>query len=70
MKYTKRSENTLRRWHIQKKDDFEWLIDSFSFTFQGKLKQYESVTEGFDNLPSAFIGMLQGKNLGKTVVKM
>nr|XP_039253131.1 prostaglandin reductase 1-like isoform X1 [Styela clava] len=37
---------------------------------EGKLKQYESISEGFKNLPSTFIGMLCGKNLGKTIVKL
>jgi prostaglandin reductase 1 len=29
----------------------------------------ETHTEGFDNLPKAFIEMLQGKNTGKAVIK-
>jgi prostaglandin reductase 1 len=30
----------------------------------------ETVTEGFENMPKAFMGMLQGENLGKAVVKV
>ncbi|CAG5959809.1 unnamed protein product [Menidia menidia] len=35
---------------------------------QGKLKFQEHVTKGFDNMPAAFMGMLQGENLGKAVI--
>jgi NADPH-dependent curcumin reductase CurA len=37
---------------------------------EGKLKYREDIVEGFDNLPQAFIGMLQGDNLGKRLVKV
>lgn len=36
----------------------------------GKIKYHETVTEGFDNTPNAFIQMLKGKNYGKAVVKV
>lgn len=34
------------------------------------MKYHEQVTEGFENMPAAFMGMLKGENLGKAVVKM
>jgi NADPH2:quinone reductase len=37
---------------------------------EGKLKYTETVEEGLENAPRAFIGMLQGKNLGKQLVKV
>jgi hypothetical protein len=37
---------------------------------QGKLKHPEDVTQGLENAPSAFIGMLRGKNLGKQLVQV
>lgn len=37
---------------------------------EGKLKYQEYIVEGFENMPKAFIAMLQGKNTGKTLVKM
>jgi hypothetical protein len=37
---------------------------------EGKLKYRESITEGLDSSVDAFIGMLQGKNFGKTMVKI
>lgn len=36
---------------------------------EGKLKCSEHVTEGFANMPAAFMGMLRGDNTGKAVVK-
>lgn len=36
----------------------------------GKLKWRQSVTPGLENAPEAFIGMLQGRNFGKTLVEV
>jgi NADPH-dependent curcumin reductase CurA len=36
---------------------------------QGKLVHPETVTEGFENMVTAFIGMLRGENIGKAVVR-
>lgn len=33
------------------------------------MKAEETVTEGFENMPKAFAGMLRGENTGKAVVK-
>lgn len=35
----------------------------------GQLKYRETISNGFDNLPTAFIGMLRGENIGKALVK-
>lgn len=35
-----------------------------------ELKYTETVTEGFENLPKAFIGLFDGENIGKQVVKV
>ncbi len=37
---------------------------------EGKLKYQEQIVEGFENTPKAFIGMLQGENTGKMLVKV
>jgi NADPH-dependent curcumin reductase CurA len=37
---------------------------------EGKLKYREQIVEGFENAPRAFIGMLQGENIGKQLVKV
>jgi NADPH-dependent curcumin reductase CurA len=36
----------------------------------GELKYCEDVVEGLDNAPEAFIGLLQGRNFGKLLVKL
>ncbi|XP_063699876.1 prostaglandin reductase 1-like [Culicoides brevitarsis] len=36
---------------------------------EGKIKYHETVTEGFDNMPKAFVAMLTGDSTGKAVVK-
>ncbi|KAJ5037407.1 uncharacterized protein L3040_007582 [Drepanopeziza brunnea f. sp. 'multigermtubi'] len=41
----------------------KWLHDG---TFKARI----SVTEGIDNAPEGFVGMLQGKNFGKAVLKI
>lgn len=37
---------------------------------EGKLKYEETVVEGFDNIPKAFLGLFSGENKGKMVVKV
>lgn len=37
---------------------------------QGKIKYRETVTEGIENAPQAFMGMLKGDNIGKQLVKV
>ena len=37
---------------------------------EGKLTYREDVTEGLENAPAAFIGMLRGENRGKALVKL
>jgi len=41
----------------------EWFMS-------GKLKHAETIVEGFENTPQAFIGLFSGENLGKQVVKV
>nr|XP_049699944.1 prostaglandin reductase 1-like [Helicoverpa armigera] len=42
----------------------------FKWIKSGQLKAREHVTEGFENLYDAFVGMLKGENFGKAVVKL
>jgi len=37
---------------------------------EGKLTYSETITEGFDQLPQAFIDLFEGKNIGKMIVKI
>nr|XP_019552338.2 prostaglandin reductase 1-like [Aedes albopictus] len=48
----------------------EALGQNLKWIKEGKLKYRETITEGFDNMPQAFIGMLTGENIGKAVVKV
>ena len=36
----------------------------------GRLRYRETIAEGLENAPDAFIGMLRGRNLGKQLVKL
>lgn len=51
--------------YIKERDEKvgKWLQD-------GSFKAKSSVTEGIDNGPDGFVGMLQGKNFGKAVLKI
>ena len=46
------------------------LADLAGHVAAGRLKYRESIAEGLDSAPSAFIGMLEGKNFGKQLVKI
>ncbi len=48
--------------------DFE--RDASRWIAEGRLKYREDVVHGLDNAPSAFLGMLHGKNFGKLVVRV
>ena len=37
---------------------------------EGKLRYREDVVEGLKNAPRTFIGMLNGENFGKTLIKV
>lgn len=52
-----------QRWNEGFSQIVEWIKN-------GQLKPKEHVTEGFDKLYDAFIGMLNGQNMGKAVVKI
>ena len=37
---------------------------------EGRIKYREDIVEGLENAPDAFIGLLEGKNFGKLVVRI
>ncbi|XP_001365555.1 prostaglandin reductase 1 [Monodelphis domestica] len=45
------------------------LKDLLKWVLEGKIQYKEHVSEGFESMPMAFIGMLKGDNVGKTIVK-
>ena len=48
----------------------EGIAQLAQWFMSGKLKHAESIVEGFENTPRAFIGLFSGENLGKQVVKI
>jgi NADPH-dependent curcumin reductase CurA len=56
------------RDHGRREPDF--LRDVAGWLRAGRLKYREDVVDGLENAPEAFIGLLQGKNFGKLVVKV
>jgi NADPH-dependent curcumin reductase CurA len=53
------------------KDHFREGIEQLSqWVKDGKLKYEETIIEGFDKLPQAFLGLFSGKNKGKMIVKV
>lgn len=48
----------------------DFLRDASAWVREGKLKYREDVVEGLENAPEAFIGMLEGKNFGKLLVRI
>lgn len=53
---------------FEKRD--EALVKLRSWVENGRLKVFEDIVEGFENLPAALIGLLHGENRGKRMVKM
>ena len=48
----------------------EYIAKAVGWIKEGKLKYRETVAEGIENAPGAFIDMLKGKNTGKQIVQL
>jgi NADPH-dependent curcumin reductase CurA len=48
----------------------DFLRDMSQWVKEGKVKYKEFVTEGLDNAPAAFMGLLKGANFGKQLVRV
>lgn len=57
----------VRDW-LDRRDEFEQEVGGYFR--DGKLKNHETVVVGIDRAVSAFIGLFEGKNIGKMVVKL
>ncbi|GAB2712200.1 putative NADP-dependent oxidoreductase YfmJ [Hymenobacter frigidus] len=53
----------LSRWPEGLAQLTEWYLE-------GQLKGEETITEGFDQIPTAFLGLFKGENTGKAIVKV
>ncbi|XP_037531649.1 prostaglandin reductase 1 isoform X2 [Nematolebias whitei] len=54
-----------RRWEHKHAESLKRLM---AWLQEGKLQHREHVTRGFENMPAAFMGLLQGENLGKAII--
>lgn len=57
--------------HVRWSNRFmEGIEGNLKWLKEGKIKYKETTTDGFENMPNAFIGMLSGKNTGKAIIKV
>ncbi|HEU4437985.1 MAG TPA: NADP-dependent oxidoreductase [Methylomirabilota bacterium] len=54
--------------HLDRMGDF--LRDCSGWLREGRLKYREDIVEGLEKAPEAFIGLLQGRNFGKLLVRV
>jgi len=47
-----------------------FLKDLSAWVAAGKLKGRDTVKEGIENAPAAFLGLFKGENLGKMLVRL
>jgi NADPH-dependent curcumin reductase CurA len=48
----------------------DFLRDVGGWLKEGRIRHREDIVEGLENAPDAFIGLLQGKNFGKLLIKV
>jgi NADPH-dependent curcumin reductase len=48
----------------------EFIKQMTTWLKQGKVKYLEDITDGLENAPEAFVGLLKGKNFGKSIVRV
>lgn len=63
-----RMQGFIVRDHIDEQDEF--LADMGPLIQANKIVWEEAITEGLENAPSAFIGLFEGDNLGKSLVRI
>ncbi len=54
--------------HMDKRGRF--LADMVNWIREGRIKWKETIVDGIENAPKAFIGLFKGENLGKMLVKI
>jgi NADPH-dependent curcumin reductase CurA len=58
----------IQREFVDQRPDF--YREAARWISEGRLKYKEDVVDGLENAPNAFLGLLEGKNFGKLVVKV
>ncbi|KAG7497076.1 hypothetical protein JOB18_031341 [Solea senegalensis] len=53
------------RWEHKHAESLKRLM---AWVKEGKLHSREHITRGFENMPAAFMGLLQGDNIGKAII--
>jgi hypothetical protein len=63
---------TLRGFIVSNHTDMQaaFVKDLAGWVAEGKFKHVETVKEGIENAPAAFLGLFKGENLGKMLVKL
>lgn len=46
------------------------MFEVLKWIQEGKIKYHETITDGFENTSKCFIEMMEGKNIGKAIVKV
>ncbi|WP_413711860.1 NADP-dependent oxidoreductase [Rhizobium sp. Rhizsp82] len=58
----------IQREFVDQRPDF--LTEASAWIADGRLKFREDIVDGLENAPQAFIGLLQGKNFGKLIIRV
>ena len=56
--------------HLGEKRMQEFLAEMIPWLKSGKVKSEETVVEGLERTPEAFLGLFSGKNRGKMLVRL
>jgi len=48
----------------------DFLREAGEWVGSGRIKYREDIADGLENAPAAFLGLLQGRNFGKMLVKL
>jgi NADPH-dependent curcumin reductase CurA len=64
--------NTIRgfiqREFVDQRPDF--YREAATWISEGRLKYKEDIVDGLENAPEAFLGLLEGRNFGKLIVRV
>ncbi|HCS51522.1 MAG TPA: NADP-dependent oxidoreductase, partial [Planctomycetaceae bacterium] len=63
-----RMQGFIVRDHLEDRDEF--ISDMLPLIKANKIVWEETITDGLENAPSAFIGLFEGDNLGKQLVRI